>query len=230
MSSPIRNILLVGHRGASAFEPENTLRSFRKAVELGANAVEMDIRATKDGEIVVIHDPKVNRTTNGRGKVGNLVLSEIQALDAGQGEPIPTLRGVVRWAAGKTMLLVEFKEVGLEARAAAIFRGHPNIIAISFFQTVLEELRHLDPKIPTGLLFESRPRHLDEFLASCQALGIGWVMGKAGLVNGKLVDAAHAKGLKVLAWTLDKPKAIARKLALGVDGITSNRPDLFRGV
>jgi len=223
-------MLLVGHRGASVYEPENTLRSFRKAVGLGANAVELDIRATKDGEIVVIHDPKVNRTTQGRGKVSNLTLSEIRELDAGLGEPVPTLKEVVKWAAGKVTLLVEFKESGLEPEAARILRGKQKVLAISFFPTVLEELKRIDPKITTGLLFESKPRNLDEFLGSCLELKIGWVMGKARHVNRKLVDAAHEKGLRVLAWTLDKPKSIARKLAIGVDGITSNRPDLYRGL
>ena len=83
--------LKVGHRGARAYEPENTLRSFRKALELGVNAVELDVRRTKDGELVVIHDDKVDRTTNGRGLVNELTLEEIEKLDAGKGEKIPTL-------------------------------------------------------------------------------------------------------------------------------------------
>ncbi len=223
-------MLLVGHRGASAYEPENTLRSFRKAVELGANSVELDIHGTKDGEIVVIHDPKVNRTTNGKGKVCNMTLPEIRKLDAGLGEPIPTLKEVVRWADGKTTLLVEFKEAGLEARAARILDGRPKILAISFFPTVLEELKRIDPRITTCLLFESKPSHLDEFLTSCLELKISWIMGRSRHVNRKLIERAHEKGLKVLAWTLDRPKSIAKKLALGLDGVTSNKPDLFQSI
>ncbi len=220
-------MLLVGHRGASAYEPENTLRSFRAAVDLGANAVELDIRATKDGKLVVIHDSRVSRTTNGKGKVAKMTLSEIRKLDAGMGERVPTLQEAVAWAKGRANLLVEFKEPGLEAKAVKIFRGHKNILAISFFQTVLEELNRINPKLETGLLFDSKPRHLDEFLSSCQQLGISWVLGKAKFINRKLVDAAHKKGLRVLAWTIDKPKMLAKKIALGLDGVTSNRPEIF---
>jgi glycerophosphoryl diester phosphodiesterase len=228
--SEMRNLLLAGHRGASAHEPENTIRSFRAAVDLGANAVELDIRATKNGKLVVIHDSKVNRTTNGKGRVSKMTLSEIRKLDAGMEELIPTLEEAVAWAKGRATLLVEFKEPGLEARAVKIFRGKKDILAISFFQTVLEELKCLDPRIKTGLLFDSKPRHLDEFLSACQQLKISWILGKVKLINRKLVDKAHEKGLKVLAWTIDRPKALAKKIALGLDGVTSNRPEIFEGL
>jgi glycerophosphoryl diester phosphodiesterase len=222
-------MLLVGHRGASAYEPENTLRSFRAAVDLGANAVELDIRATRDGKLVVIHDSKVNRTTNGKGKVAKLTLSEIRKLDAGMEERIPTLQDTVAWAKGRVTLLVEFKEPGLEAKAVRIFRGNKDILAISFFATVLEELKRLNPKIETGLLFDSKPKNLDEFLSACQELGIHWILGKAKFINRKLVDKAHKKGLRVLAWTLDKKRSLKKYIGLGLDGVTSNRPDLFEG-
>ena len=220
-------MLLVGHRGASAYEPENTLRSFRAAVDLGANAVELDIRATRDGKIVVIHDSKVNRTTNGKGRVSKLTLSEIRKLDAGMEEKIPTLAEAVVWAKGRATLLVEFKEPGLEAKAVKIFRGNKDILAISFFATVLEELKRISPRVKTGLLFDSKPKNLDEFLSSCKQLKISWILGKAKFVNRKLVSKAHEKGLRVLAWTIDRPRVLAKKIALGLDGVTSNKPDLF---
>ena len=220
-------MLFVGHRGAAAYEPENTIRSFRAAVDLGANAVELDIRATKNGKIVVIHDSKVNRTTDGKGKVCKLTLSEIRNLDAGMDETIPTLQEAVAWAKGRTTLLVEFKEPGLEAKAVKIFKGNRDILAISFFPTVLEELKRLDSRIETGLLFDSKPGHLDEFLSACKQLRISWILGKAKFINRKLVAAAHEKGLRVLAWTIDKRKTMIKKIAMGLDGITSNKPDLF---
>ncbi|RLG46262.1 MAG: glycerophosphodiester phosphodiesterase, partial [Thermoproteota archaeon] len=100
---------VVGHRGASAYEPENTVRSIRRAFEMGADAVEVDARVSKDGHVVIIHDETVDRTTNGTGLVSELSLEEIRALDAGKGEKIPTLQEVLEEIRGKGCLFLEIK-------------------------------------------------------------------------------------------------------------------------
>ncbi|MGD9799201.1 MAG: glycerophosphodiester phosphodiesterase [Parvularculaceae bacterium] len=109
-------VIVVGHRGTKKFAPENTVAAFNKAIEMGARSIEMDVRATKDGEFVVMHDPFVNRTTNGRGLVSQMTLAEIRALDAGSwfgpefaGERVPTLREALRAVKGRSAVDIDFK-------------------------------------------------------------------------------------------------------------------------
>ena len=104
-------MLKIAHRGASGYEPENTLRSFRKAIELNSDAIELDVQLTKDHKLVVIHDETVNRTTNGKWKVSELTLKELKKLDAGKGEKIPTLEEVIKVCRNKCKLNIEIKEL-----------------------------------------------------------------------------------------------------------------------
>src|SRR5512140_1977680 len=103
-------INIVGHRGAPVEEPENTLRSFRRALDLGVAAVELDVQLTRDGCLAVIHDETLERTTNGHGRVQDFTLAELQRLDAGRGEPIPALEEVLELARGRAHLAVEMKQ------------------------------------------------------------------------------------------------------------------------
>lgn len=107
-------MMLMGHRGAKALEPENTLLSIKRALEIGVDAVEIDVHLTKDQEIVVIHDSTVDRTTNRTGPVGSYTLEDIRKLDAGKGEKIPTLVEVIGLTKGKAKLVIELKEKGTE--------------------------------------------------------------------------------------------------------------------
>ena len=102
-------MLIIAHRGASGYEPENTLRSFRKAIGLKSDAIELDVQLTKDNKLVVIHDETVNRTTNGKGKVKDLTLRELRKLDAGKGEKVPTLEEVFNLVKRKVKIHVELK-------------------------------------------------------------------------------------------------------------------------
>ena len=115
-------MLKIGHRGARALEPENTLRSFRKAVELGVDAVELDVRQTKDGQLIVIHDDRVDRTTDGSGLVGNLTLEEIKVFTAEKSEKIPTLGEALDFLKGKVKVLIELKEEDLEEKALDLIK------------------------------------------------------------------------------------------------------------
>ena len=108
-------MMIMGHRGAPNLEPENTLLSISRAFEIGVDAVEIDVHLTKDNEIVVIHDATVDRTTNGTGPVCGYTLEVIKKLDAGKGQPIPTLQEVIDFSEGKLKLVIEFKEEGYEA-------------------------------------------------------------------------------------------------------------------
>jgi len=107
-------VLKIGHRGARAYEPENTLSSFRRALELGVDAVELDVRKTRDNELVVIHNADVNKTTDGSGAVNELTLEEIQRFVTEKGEHVPTLEDVLDAVATRVKVLVELKETGTE--------------------------------------------------------------------------------------------------------------------
>ncbi len=113
-------MLKIGHRGARAYEPENTLRSFTKAIELGVDAVELDARRTREGEVVVIHDAKVDKTTNGKGLVSDLTLNEIKQLVTDKGERIPTLEEALDLLDKKVKIVIELKETGLEKKVLGL--------------------------------------------------------------------------------------------------------------
>jgi len=221
--------LKVGHRGARAYEPENTLRSFRKALELGVNAVELDVRRTKDGELVVIHDNKVDRTTNGRGLVNELTLEEIEKLDAGKGEKIPTLEEALEFLDKKVKILIELKEVGFEDKVLEIVKNkglEDNVIIISFHEEALRRIRELNNKVETGLIYV---RHRNPIKAAL-SLKAQYLLPLYRFTHSTLIKKAHDNGLKVIVWTintLEEAKEYANK---GVDGITSDKPDILKMV
>jgi glycerophosphoryl diester phosphodiesterase len=148
-------MLLIGHRGARAYAPENTLTSFRKAIELDANAVELDVRKTKDGKLVVIHDADVKRTTNGKGLVSELTLRQIKDLSIEGSEKIPTLEEVLDFLDKKVQVLIELKEAGYEKQVFEILHAkglEKTVILTSFLEEALQKVRELDSNLATGLI------------------------------------------------------------------------------
>lgn len=221
--------LRVGHRGAKAYEPENTLRSFMKALELGVNAIEFDVRRTRDGELVVIHDAEVDRTTDGKGLVSELTLREIKALSTEKGERIPTLEEALDFLDRKVKILIELKEVGIEEKVleAVKRRGlEDNVIIISFHKEALRKVRELNDKVETGLIYV---KHRDP-IGAALSLKAQYLLPLYRFVHTAFVKRAHEKGLKIIAWTintLEEAQECARK---GVDGIASDKPDILRGL
>jgi glycerophosphoryl diester phosphodiesterase len=222
-------VVKVGHRGAAGHEPENTLRSFRRAMELGADMVELDVHLCGSGELVVIHDEAVDRTTDGTGEVAEMTLDELRGLDAGKGEKIPTLQEVIDLATGRIGINIELKGPGTAGPAlkhieAAVDEGWKisGFHVSSFHLEELSAIRNLSEDIRTGVLF---------------ALDDGGIMGFAErngayslnpnhrTVTPDLVAIAHERGLKIFAWTVNEPEDIARMRGLGVDGIISDYPD-----
>jgi glycerophosphoryl diester phosphodiesterase len=130
-------MLRIGHRGAKAYAPENTLASFRKALEIGVDAVELDVRKTKDNELVVIHDADVKRTTDGEGLVSDLTLKEIKGFSSGDGEKIPTLQEALNFLDKKVKVLIELKEVGIEEPVLSLVQKlglEKNVVIVSFLE------------------------------------------------------------------------------------------------
>jgi glycerophosphoryl diester phosphodiesterase len=220
-------MLKVGHRGARAYEPENTLRSFAKALELGVDAVEFDVRRTKDGGIVVIHDADVDRTTNGTGLVMNLTIAEIKRLVTEKGEEIPTLEEALDFLDKKVKILIELKEPGLEHDVLRPIREkglEENVIIVSFIEEALEKVRALNDEVRTGLIYV---RHKNP-LKTAVALRANYLLPLYRFTHTANVKKAHEIGLKVIVWTINKPEEVKEYVKKGVDGIASDKPDILK--
>ncbi len=220
-------MLKIGHRGARAYEPENTLRSFKKALELGVNAVEVDVRKTKDNEIVVIHDPEVERTTNGKGLVADLTLKDIKNLVTEKGEKIPTLEEALEFLDKKVKILIELKESGFEEKLLKSIREkelQKNVIIVSFVEDALKKIRALDKEVETGLIYV---KHKNPISAALE-LKANYLLSLYRFTHTANVQKAHENGLKVIVWTVNKPEEVAEYLKKGVDGIASDRPDILK--
>jgi len=242
MEPDTRQLLIIAHRGARRAAPENTMAAFRLAAEMGADGLELDAQLCKDGEVVVIHDFMVDRTTDGRGRVKDFTLAELQTLDAGgwyasefEGERVPTLAQVLHELAPRLTLNIELKTVtlhsdGLEAevvRLAEDIGMVHRVIVSSYNPVALWRVRRLNPYVPTGILYApDLPRYLrDRWLQPLvrpAALHPRWDM-----IDGQMVAAAHRQGLKVVPWTCDEPDAMRRLVGWGVDAIITSRPDLL---
>ncbi|HUY28390.1 MAG TPA: glycerophosphodiester phosphodiesterase family protein [Candidatus Binataceae bacterium] len=223
-------VLNIGHRGASKAFPENTLAAFRAACEAGADLCELDVQLSRDGAVVVIHDATVDRTTNGRGAVADLTLAELQRLDAGRGERIPTLEEVFAATAGRCGLDVELKIAGLEPQVAAIMRkwnAAETSMVSSFDWRALEAMRTAAPEIRLGVLAEKNPARMLEAAERMHAYAVN---PRFDLASREFCADAHARGFKVLVWTVDAPEAMGILIAAGVDGVVTNYPERMRTV
>ena len=218
---------ILGHRGAMAYEPENTLRSIRRALDMGVDAVEVDIQLSKDGRLVVIHDATVDRTTGGRGRVKDLTFSELRRLDAGEGERIPSLDEALEMVKGRAQLIVELKQPDAAAPALTFFRqqrAFEHATLISFWHPVVKALKEQEPRLRTGVLMVGCPA--DPGSLGRAALADLLVL-QYRYVNGKLVAAAHQHGLQVYVWAIDDIEILKPYLKMNLDGIASNRPDVL---
>lgn len=237
-----RRPIVIGHRGAAGLAPENTLAAFRKGLELGADLLECDVHLSRDDRLVVIHDHTVDRTTDGKGRVRDLSLEELKALDAGArhgeefaGERIPTLDEVLDLTKGRAKLSIEVKQgpvfyPGIEAAVVAALEragALDDALVISFDHRALGRIRSLTKRVPVGVLYGARP--VDPVglarAADAQALLPQWT-----LVTEEDIAEARRAGLPVLPWTVNDAEQMARLLRMGVDGLTSDYPDVLRSV
>ena len=237
---PGRPCVVVGHRGAMGHAPENTMASFRRAVSLGADAVELDVRLSADGEAVVIHDSTVDRTTDGKGAVAEMEVVELKRLNAGvrwggeyDGEGIPTLGQFLAWAAGRTEAVIEIKgepEPPLDLVRAVVAlvtesRMVESVMVISFHHPSVRRVREMLPEVATGILYTG---HLCDTAAAARAAAADSVRPGWHHVTRGLVEEVHAAGLIVAPWTVNDQAAMEALLAMGVDSIATNYPDRLR--
>ncbi len=145
------DFMIIGHRGAAGYEPENTLRSFRKAIDIGVDWIEFDLHRSADGHLVVIHDPTVDRTTNGHGKVSEMTLDELKKLDAGKGQQIPTFQEVIDLARGHIRIIPEIKQEGIELEVMDVIDRNDIInqcMVSSFFTYAIRRCKEFHPSAP----------------------------------------------------------------------------------
>lgn len=223
-------VLVTGHRGVAGLEPENTIRSFKRALALGVDQVELDVHFTKDRELVVIHDATVDRTTSGSGHVLAYTLDEIQRLDAGEGERVPTLQDVIDLVKGQAVLQIELKGLGVEE--AVVKKVEENgivdeVVITSFRHYMVRKVKTFNPRVSTGVLFLGLPLDASRLARDAGAEGLH---ANVNYLDGHLVEDGHRYGLKVRAWNTDNPEQMRWLIDLGVDAIGSNRPDILMDV
>ncbi|MGH3311274.1 MAG: glycerophosphodiester phosphodiesterase [Streptomyces sp.] len=218
------SLLTVGHRGVMGIEPENTLRSFVRADREGFDVIELDLHLSKDGELVVMHDADVSRTTDGSGAIGEFTLAELRELDAGKGERVPVFEEVVK--AVQAPLQAEIKD----RAAARVLVGvinelglHDRVTVISFHDEALREVRAQLPGMPLVLVTgkstptaPERARELGAVMVSCE---LRWL-------EADTVARCHAEGIKVISWTVNTDEDLARVRELGLDGVVTDLPEI----
>ncbi len=222
-------MLHIGHRGARAYEPENTIRSFKKALEMGVNAIELDVRKTLDNHLVVIHDADVKRTTKGNGLVAGLTLKEIKELFTDKEEKIPTLDEALSFLDRKVKILIELKEQGTEAhvlKAVNDAKVEKNVVLVSSLEEALKKTRELDPNIEIGLIYARHP-HPEKTALELKA---NYLVALYRFIHSANVEKAHKQGLKVIVWTINTAEEAAEYAKKGVDGIATDKPDIFKNL
>lgn len=240
--SPGKKVSIIGHRGAMGYAPENTMASFAKGLELGADIIELDVHLSKDGEVVVMHDHTVNRTTNGAGLIRDMTVKELKMLDAGSwfspafaGERVPTLEEVLAWAKGKTRLAIEIKNgpvyyQGIEVRILDALRKHDMLdsaLIISFDHQSVRTTKELEAGATTGILYVARPTDVVSLAAAARA---DVIMPNWAYVTSDIVEDAHRANIAVLTWNLNELAEMQCMIGLGVDGIGTNFPDRLRSL
>ncbi len=237
--------MIIAHRGDSEQRPENTLASFASALEAGADIVELDVQLTRDGHAVVIHDPSLDRTTNGSGRVAELTLPQLRSLSAGYpsrfgdafaGERVPTLGEALAFLKGRARARIEIKPESVDDDAAggvealcieAVRRAGmaSEVALISFEPRALLRCRELAPELKRGHLFlHATP---DEVVAGARAVECDLVMPEKRMLSDGLVRRLHEARLNVATWVVDDPEELRALLRYELFAVASNRPGVL---
>lgn len=234
--------IVTSHAACAGHAPENTLAGIRRALELGADAIEIDVHVTADGVPVLLHDDHVDRTTDGHGEITGLTLAEARRLDAGArqhegrfaGERIPTLAEVLDLTKGRCLLVIEVKQAGIEERVLEVVRAANALNeceAHSFKPGVVAKLRSLEPRLPCALLTDGlQVKDWGEFFAFALSLNVQGVSVGHWAATPEVVRRGQLRSLTFFTWTADDEADVRRLLDCGVDGITTNFPDRVRRV
>ncbi len=217
-------MIVIAHRGATGKTVENTLGAFEKALKVNAQMIELDVHACKSGELVVMHNFNVKRSTNGKGKINKLNWNELSELLIGNHEHIPLLSETLDLINAKAKLNIEIKGKHTAKNLTVLLKDAVNrlnwqysdFLISSFDHRQLKEFHHLLPEIPIGILFSGSPRLDDKFLNFFNPFSINV---NIKFVSKAVVEAVHRKSLKIYVYTINKPAEILNMKQLGVDGI-----------
>jgi glycerophosphoryl diester phosphodiesterase len=232
----------IAHRGAAGYAPENTIAGFDLAVDMKTDYIEIDVQRSKDGELVVIHDTTVDRTTDGTGRVGDLTLQQLQSLDAGSwkgdsfaGESIPTFDEILERYHGKVGILIELKAPelypGIEEQVAEALiernldqAQNEKIIIQSFNFQSMKKMDQLLPKVPIGVLTSNRTHTTQEALKEFSTYA-EWFNPSYGIVTEEVVDKVHGLDMQIGSWTVRSQEAADFLFDMNVDAIITDYPD-----
>lgn len=223
-----KTLLNIGHRGAMGHAPENTLASFQKAVDLNVDMIELDVYEI-DGHLIVLHDDRLERTTNGEGYVWDHSFEDLRKLDAGNGEQIPTLEEACSTLPNTIKVNIELKGRTATRKVVEFIQSRcenkiqkQRFLVSSFIHQELKKVRKLDKDIPLGALCCAEPVKLAKFAESLKAVSVN---PSVEFVTPEFVKDAHTRGLKVYVYTVNHPEDIQRMHEMGVDGVFSNFPE-----
>jgi glycerophosphoryl diester phosphodiesterase len=224
----------IAHRGASADRPENTLAAFEEAIRQGADVIEADVRTTSDGELLIIRDPLLDRTTNATGPVSGTDYARARSLDAGHSERIPTPDEVLELARGRARVTFDIKDhEAVEGLVAMVdeLAMTDSVTYSSFEPEIAERLRALGVTSPVMQVVESAAAVASLTTGHVGAgRAISGIGVPAALVSAELTDRLHRHGFVVFAWTVDDAGEMERLVRDGVNGILTNRPGILAGV
>lgn len=221
----------MAHRGASRSAPENTLSSFEHGLELGAQWLELDVHLSKDGQLMVIHDPSVDRTTSGHGRVNDLTRQEIQLLNIGTDERVPALDEVLDRFSGRASFNIEIKDEATTDLLGQMLKERldnktlrpEDVLVSSFLHPTLVRIKEIDRRINTAPLIGHAPADGGNFAVSMDAYSVNI---RADFLTETFTKAAHENGLKVYVWTVNDPEGMRRAVRLGADGIITDAMDV----
>lgn len=235
--------LNIAHRGFSGQYTENTMTAFEKAYEAGADGIELDVRLTKDGEVVIFHDAKIDRMTEGKGAVSDYTLEELQThpiithplQKAIKQAVIPTLSEYLEWAKDKPLMTnIELKSIKknyrLELRVAEaiqVYKMEEQVIISSFLENSLIRMKILAPRAKTGLLLS---KYNESTIQMARELKFNYVHLKAINLTEEIIESAHAHGLGINTWTVNELKDLEKANGLGLNGIITDYPDRLRTI
>jgi glycerophosphoryl diester phosphodiesterase len=228
----MRRLIRVGHRGAGAYAPDNTLASFRRALEIGVDMIETDVRVSRDGHLVLAHDAEMGSLGH-RLVVAATEWAELRRLDLGGGERPMVLDEVFEVVRGRCGLMIDLKGEGFEEPLVRAIQSSglatSEVIVPGGSALSRRHIRALDAAIPLSLSLghEWDDQITPEFIAAIDTDAVTW---NHSLITVERVAALHARGLTVYAWTVDTPDRVRFVHEAGVDGIISNRPDLLQAI
>ncbi len=243
--------LIISHRGANKYAPQNTLPAFRRSTEIGVDGFETDVHLTKDGKVVLCHNYTIDETSNGKGNVCDLTLEELKSYDFGsyfspkfKDTPLPTLDEFLEFVATTDIkvLNIEIKSpkqpgtpiVKETIAAAKKFELFDRLLISSFDPKLLVEAKEIDPACKTGFLYA--PNHTTMYTMGWRApqfaksIKADALHPHYGFVNEEYVKKAHDRGLMVNPWTVNNPDIIDKLIKMGCDGIITDLPDVVGGI